>query len=405
MNENIKWIPHIPLIGGFPLGAEKAIGHAPEFIASLPGFLANDSHYINYQNTTLSRNLDYKVLEPDDHTFKEKINIVVGTPPCAALSQLNTGTSVESKGADCAKNDFMYMVAEHGIHCYDADVILIENAPALYTNKGKDVADRLYAIAKKNNYALTLYKTSTSYHGIPQNRDRTFAIFWKGGKAPIMNWYERDRKIFEEYLKEVPTDALQQEIVINPAIGNESYFNFIKNKVGKDVDARDAIIEGGFNTAFNYVNKKGLLQEAINWFRETGDAKGLKYAEHAAYKFSIGKGIWDGSTHVFKNSMNAVIGRNMNDTIHPTENRSLTIREALYMMGFPLNFELVGGRSKLNHIAQNVPVVTAADMVSEAVKFLKGELTMSNTDFVKQNNHKKCIDVGDVEQNTLEAFF
>ena len=43
--KQLTWIPHIPLIGGFPIGAEIALGTAPEFIASLPGFLGNDKHW------------------------------------------------------------------------------------------------------------------------------------------------------------------------------------------------------------------------------------------------------------------------------------------------------------------------------------------------------------------------
>jgi len=93
------------------------------------------------------------------------------------------------------------------------------------------------------------------------------------------------------------------------------------------------------------------------------------------------------------------------DTIHPEEDRSLNIREALHMMAFPHDFELVGGLSKMNHIAQNVPVCTAASMVEEAIKFINGDLEMSNGDFVKQNNHNETIDVGSVEHNTLEEFF
>jgi hypothetical protein len=85
-NEEITWAPHIPLIGGFPLGAEKAIGHAPEEIFSLPGFLGNDKHYVHYQNDILNRNLAYTPLDPTDMTFDRKINIVVGTPPLSVAA-------------------------------------------------------------------------------------------------------------------------------------------------------------------------------------------------------------------------------------------------------------------------------------------------------------------------------
>lgn len=79
--QDLTFIPIIPLIGGFPLGAERAIGKPPEFVSSLEAFWKNDSQYMNYQNETLERDIDYRVLCPEDREFKEKINIVVGTPP------------------------------------------------------------------------------------------------------------------------------------------------------------------------------------------------------------------------------------------------------------------------------------------------------------------------------------
>jgi hypothetical protein len=82
MNSKYSWIPHIPLIGGLPLGAEAALGTAPKFVSSLDGFWANDSHYMNHQNETLARGLEYRHLGPYERSFIEKVDIVVSTPPC-----------------------------------------------------------------------------------------------------------------------------------------------------------------------------------------------------------------------------------------------------------------------------------------------------------------------------------
>lgn len=389
MSQNdLTFIPIIPLIGGFPLGAERAMGKPPEFVSSLDGFWKNDSQYMNYQNNTLGRDIEYRTLDPLDRDFKEKVNIVVGTPPCAALSQLNTGKTPESKGSGCAKNDFMYIAAEQAIHCYHADAVIIENAPALFTNKGEGVAKRLTEIAQENGYSISFYKTSTVYHGIPQARDRCFAFLWRRETAPILNWYKRERKTFAEYLKEVEPDAIQQDLIVNPKVANEPYYKFIQHYTGND-NAREEIHAVGKKTANQWVVKKGLMNEALEWFKETNNELGVKLAEHAIYKFSIGKGIWDGSAHIAMDHTQAWIGRNMNDTIHPTEERSCTIRESLHIMGFPHDFELLGGRTNANLIAQNVPVCTAADMVSEAMAVIRGEREDSGMQCFKQNNHNE----------------
>ncbi len=404
-NDGITWAPIVPLIGGFPLGAELAIGKPPVEIFSYDGFSGNDSQYVNFQHNTRGReDIPYtEITEENADTLKRKINIIVGTPPCAALSQLNTSKSADAKGATSPKNDWMYKVAEDGMKIFEADVIMIENAPALYTKKGTLVAERMYEMAKENNYSLSLYKTSTMYHGVPQARDRTFACFWRSPTAPILEWHDKEFKEFKEYLSDIPDNALQQELVINENVGNkEPYYRFITHLLGEGADTRKALHDENFKTSYNYVNRKGLLQDAIKWFEETGDEKGLRQARHAEYKQSIDKGIWDGSTHVFNEYMNAVIGRNLNDTIHPTEDRSLTVREALHMMAFPDDFELIGGLRNVNMIAQNVPVCTAADMVRQAVKFVKGELAFSESDLVKQNNHKNTVDVGILPNDSVD---
>ena len=125
-------------------------------------------------------------------------------------------------------------------------------------------------------------------------------------------------------------------------------------------------------------------------------------------KFADGKGVWDGSVHVFGEYMNAVIGRNMVDTMHPTEERSLTIREALHLMGFPEDFELLHGLKKMNHIAQNVPVPTSRDLHTEIGKFLTGKLDLSDTTYLRQNNHKQLMELDpngvDTTPNLSEFF-
>lgn len=323
----------------------------------------------------------------------------------AALSQLNTGTTPESKGSGCQKNEWMYRVFEDGFDKFNADVVVVENAPALFTNKGMEVANKLFDICNQRGYSLTLYKTSTKYHGIPQARDRTFAIGWKSEVAPIMGWYKRDRDNFSEHLKKVEDVELHNDIIINEKLMNEPYYQFIKHKTNRN--PREVVIESGNITAFNYVNKSGQLNEANKWFHETNHELGIKLSEHALKKFAMNKGIWDGSTHIFDDCMNAVIGRNMADSIHPIYDRSLTVREALHMMGFPHDFELLGGRSKINHIAQNVPVPTSRDIHLEIGKFLRGELPMSETNFLRQNNHREEMwadPIGKSTQNTLEGF-
>ena len=243
---------------------------------------------------------------------------------------------------------------------------------------------------------MTLYKTSTHFHGTPQRRDRTFAIAWKSATAPLMEFHRSEADKFADYLKKIPADAQHNEStdVINFKLLEDGYWKFINATIG---DPRKLLPESGHITCFNYVSKNGLLDKAIAWLRENGNERNIKLAEHAKMKIDSGKGIWDGSVHVFTNMMHAVIGRNMADTVHPTEDRSLTIREAMHMMGLPHDMELLGGRSNVNHIAQNVPTCTARFVVEQAAKFIRGELSCSGAKFIKQDNWNSRMEIYDME--------
>lgn len=55
-------------------------------------------------------------------------------------------------------------------------------------------------------------------------------------------------------------------------------------------------------------------------------------------------------------------------------------------MGMPHDFQLINPKRDLNKIAQNVPSCTARDWTYEVIKFIKGELKLSDTDYLRQDN-------------------
>ena len=377
-SKNFTWIPLIPLIGGFPLGAEKAWGKEAEFIASYHG-IGNDSHYANYR-----KNLDFKTYDMDDHVFEQKINLVVCTPPCAALSSLNTSKNPEKQGHTGAQNDFMYNCVRTAATKFEADVIAIENAPALATNKGIKVAEQLRDIAKEYGYSIMLYKTSTHFHGLPQRRDRTFALFFRNANVPVFEYQKLGFTPFKEYIRGMKHNIIDETTIINPKLlEKDPYYLFLKDKFG---DVRKVLTDAKHVTCLNFVRKNGYADEITEWVKNNGDDKHKRIVNHANTKFGQGLGVWDSSVHIFDEYMNAVIGRNMVDTLHPTEDRSLTYLEAMYMMGFPEDFELLDGKKNLNHIAQNVSVHSAAFICDQALKYLNGELTESSYDYLKIDN-------------------
>lgn len=316
---------------------------------------------------------------------------------------MNTGKTAAVRGAGCMKNDWMYQVAIDSIDKLNAKAVVIENAPGLYTDKGTDVAEKLFEIAKERNYSLTLYRTNTEFHGVPQSRDRTFAILWKSKMAPVMEYYDRPRKRFTEYLKEVEPTMLQAKEFIDDKVSWETYFRFLAQKYGSTQEARKKMLESKNVSALKHIVASGLFEECFEWAEKHGNEKDKKHVNHYKKKIGAGAGVWDGSIKVYDDCMSAVITRNLSDTIHPEIDRNLSVREAFHLMAFPHDFELVGGWRKFQTLTQNVPVCTARDIIEQVCKFIEGELVFSNTDFIKQNNYKEQIEFKN--NLTLEDLF
>lgn len=395
--------PIVPLIGGFPLGAEAAFDTLPSAIYSYDGFWGNDRHYVQYmQETRGHKEIEYLLFDKDCTT--ESVDVVIGTPPCAGLSMFNPSKDPAAAGANCAKNDWMYKVFEDGIDKLGAKVIAVENAPALYTTRGAPVAEKLYEICKARGYSMTLYKTSTKFHGIPQARDRTFAFAWKSEHAPILGYYNRDKPTFKDHVANIPAGTPHADDVINKRLGEDFFYQFIRSKSNRDI--RDLMQEDGTNTTLRYVVKNGLLREARDWFEAQGMEKATSKAEHVIKKHEAKLNVWDVSMHVWgETHMNALIARTLEATLHPAEDRGLSLREALHIMGFPHDYVVQDGIKSSQHVTQNVPVCTARDMCLEIKKFLDGDLQVSNGNFVKQSNYKQSVDeVRGSEKATLEAF-
>ena len=102
-----------------------------------------------------------------------------------------------------------------------------------------------------------------------------------------------------------------------------------------------------------------------------------------------------------KDYIGAFVGAFPTMLTHPDEDRFLTIRECLSIMGLPEDFILQGGKKNINHICQNVPVTTAQDMAEYVFKFCAGRLDnqLIETTYMVQDNKTQTKEV---ERSSLQ---
>jgi site-specific DNA-cytosine methylase len=400
-----KWGTIVPLIGGMSLGCSLATQKKQDFMLTYSGYMGNEKSLVDYWPDVPYYNLkefdipefaneesedEKKSLELLAEHFKD-VDFMNAVPPCAGLSSLNAskGRSSMSRGSDAVQNQWMYRTSNFVLEYIKPKVLWGENAPALFTKTGAGVAKNLEDIAKKWGYSFSLMKTNSLLHGVPQRRERTFYFFWKSETAPLMNFIVKEKKHLVDFLREIPKttyhwDDTEWDKPVYPS------YDVILKETGKT--HAEWVKEHDHTTLHNHFAWTNRLDEMINKIENTypNSAWEVKNLKHVKKKLEMRMGWWDNSPHFFYEHFNAVVGRNMYRGMHPERKRFMNLRELIWMMGHPHDFNMFEnekGNIAVAQISQNVPVVTASHWAMEVMKFIEGELPMSGDKIIRQNNN------------------
>ena len=123
-------------------------------------------------------------------------------------------------------------------------------------------------------------------------------------------------------------------------------------------------------------------------------------------KLDAGGNIMRRMSLIGKDYIGAFVGHLPMSLTHPDEDRYITVREAMTIMGLPEDFELLHPKKNLNHVCQNVPVTTATDMAMEIKAVLEGRRDMMNGELIYQFNNNKSFEIIDTgPPSSLDQFF
>jgi site-specific DNA-cytosine methylase len=391
----MRYIAHVPLIGGFALANMNVTNEAPVAVTSYSPFENNDKLLLTYLK---KKGLDVPYFQLDklaegnnlNELLSEHIDFVSAVPPCAGLSSCS---SLKKGARACSPvNDWMYKSAEFVMSTIKPTIYVFENAPGLYTDAGTPVRNQLIEIAKTHGYAGTFYRTDSILHGIPQKRPRTYTILYKGKHAPILNYFDVPSPHISEYLKQVSPNATLQDAYATkePFIDDFEIVKFSKEKYGDDW-RNQFLMERDHITSYDFLKRRNLLEEYQKYVESQPivNQASLKDIKHVIKKVDMGKNFR--LSHrvlcLDKHHIYAVIGEMMERNVHPTEDRRINIREYMHLMGLPEDFDIADPRDYAK-LTQNVPVKTSEDITREIIQVILGNRQFSNDRFLYQNNMK-----------------
>jgi site-specific DNA-cytosine methylase len=399
----------IPLIGGETIAAMNAFGTPPQQIFTYSPFEANEAHLRHYLRY---RGYDVPYVVLDDHPGSKRdwhgLASVSSVCPCAGLSFLGTNFGEHNES-----NQWMPRAAEFVLGELKPEVYWGENAPQLAGKVGKPILGKLLSIAREHGYSMSLYRTKSLLHGVPQIRERAFYFFWKGDRVPLLDYYDRPYQRIEDLItgitSNLQTEPINRQIpsrddpyyrylleVVLGGITHREYHDLIDDKViSQAIDVKSDIERRGHDY--------GMVGE---WMGGQGFDREVAKCDRMRRKLDDGHNIMRRGTMVPKNYIGAFVSHYPKMLTHPYEDRYINYREAMTIMGLPSDFELLDPKHSVNHICQNVPVRTAEDMATEVREYLLGNRRDTvRADLVLQRNHSRMhevVDRGDVA-GTLEA--
>lgn len=280
---------------------------------------------------------------------KQKVDLIVGGPPCQAYS-----IAGRAQDKNSMKDDYRNYLFESFVKVVDEfkpKVFVFENVPGLLsaTPGGKPVTERIYEAFNEVGYEIRkpeLLKKSVytaSELGVPQKRNRVIIIGVK-----------KSTKIsLEELYNEL--DRLKKKITpknVQDAIGHLPKFKPLKKQKrvnGKNI-SHELVNEGDVKFHEARFHNERDVEIFRNWLKNEMN-KSTSQNKISFYNNLMGKKSnhakyrnleWDKPSptvvaHLYKDGLMF---------IHPDVNqaRSITVKEAALLQSFPDDFEFVGSQ-------------------------------------------------------------
>ncbi|MDK0546058.1 DNA cytosine methyltransferase [Clostridium perfringens] len=301
---------------------------------------AIETHRLNYPNIPLI-NKDIKEITNNELKVYKDIDVIIGGPPCQGFS------TIGKRIVKDPRNELVFEFIRF-VEVIKPKIFLMENVKGLLSSNNGELREKIKNEFEKIGYHnIHCEVLCAADYGVPQLRHRVFFI------------------------------GTRNDIDINVSFPNP----IIENKndymtVGKAI--MDLV--GKENKVDNHVpmNHKPIVKERMQYIPEgsglpkNGVPEHLTYGARADFKDSKVKNF----SHVYKRlhreypASTMVPGHNA-FPLHPTENRSLTVREAARIQTFPDDVIFCGSRqNQCIQVGNAVPVKLAYEIAKNIKKYL-----------------------------------
>ncbi len=331
--------------------------------------------------------LDPKTCEPQDP------DVIIGGPPCQGFSSIGRTkiasliregtwklTDSRSRFIDDPRN----VLYKHFIRFVDAlkpSFFLMENVPGMMSYANGEIVRQIIQDFTKIGYKTDAEVLTASNYGVPQVRKR---IFFLGNRLDLPNKFP---EITHSDSKQMRLDGTFPKAVVTvgeaimdlpkiPAGGGAEEMDYtiplkdvkieyvilmrknstkVYNNKARTINERDAIVFPYFEEGMWFKDLPPHIMNMLPYRKDIFHDK-LKRLDRS-------KPSWTVVAHLYKDGYMY---------IHPTQTRTITVREAARLQSFPDRFRFMGARvHQFKQVGNAVPPLLAKAIASEILRSLE----------------------------------
>jgi DNA (cytosine-5)-methyltransferase 1 len=325
------------------------------------------------------------------------VDVLVGGPPCQGFSLVGHKTKGtryrETNLLEFLKRrdsrNYLYELMMGAAIALRPRMVLMENVPAMTSSRqgSKSFMDQAADMLKEAGYATAIWKLEASAYGVPQRRRRAFLVASADGRIPAQPFTEYQdiskRHIDPDALEPVTVDSAIYDL---PPLEADEGFQVSPMNLDSDPRARFYLD----NPAFRMRNESGLVFNHRARYNNEDDLElfGLlepgengrdvleKYKRHDLMRYRTD--VFDDKYSRLRpdqpcRTVVAHLSRDGNSFIHPSQVRTITVREGARLQSYPDDFMFCGSPSdQWTQVGNSVPPVLAASLARTLLDHLKG---------------------------------
>lgn len=309
----------------------------------------------------------------DKQLGKQKVDLVIGGPPCQAYSV--AGRARDPNGMSDDPRNHLYKYYVEFLKRYKPKMFVFENVPGILSANNGVYLELIFEAVRDAGYELDKRVLNAKHFGVLQDRKRVIIIGWKKNlkfKYPHFEEKEPQFEVLKDLFSDLPKikNGQGEWGIVKYAKKTNAYLDKYSIRNGIDFTSQHIARP-------NNQNDLEIYKIAVNkWVNEK---KRLNYDELPE------RLIKHSNTKTFKNRFQVVNHIGVSHTvvahicadghyyIHPdiNQNRSITVREAARIQSFPDDYFFEKSRTTaFKQIGNAVPVLMAEGIANKIREML-----------------------------------